>query len=147
MTFQSDPKTIRWQIHLQASPELTYEMLTTNDGRALFWAESAMELDKQVQFVFPNGQIWHGKILEAKEASLFKVDYLGNSTVTIEVAEDGAKGSILTLTAEGIVEKDRAELLAGWVSVLLALKAAADFGVDLRNHDSRYTWEKGFVDN
>ena len=28
-----------------------------------------------------------------------------------------------------------------------ALKAAAEYGVDLRNHDSDYTWDKGFADN
>jgi hypothetical protein len=28
-----------------------------------------------------------------------------------------------------------------------ALKAAVDFGVDLRNHDPARTWETGFVDN
>jgi hypothetical protein len=37
--------------------------------------------------------------------------------------------------------------MAGWVSVLLALKAAADFGIDLRNHDPARTWNKGYVDN
>jgi len=33
------------------------------------------------------------------------------------------------------------------VSVLLALKAVADFGVDLRNHDRRRSWTAGYVDN
>jgi hypothetical protein len=33
------------------------------------------------------------------------------------------------------------------VSVLLALKAAADFGVDLRNHDPARTWWQGYCDN
>jgi hypothetical protein len=36
--------------------------------------------------------------------------------------------------------------LAGWVSVLLALKAAVDFGVDLRNSDPARRWEDGYVD-
>jgi hypothetical protein len=40
-----------------------------------------------------------------------------------------------------------AETRAGWVSVLLALKAAADHGVDLRNHDPARTWETGYADN
>jgi hypothetical protein len=42
---------------------------------------------------------------------------------------------------------DDAETQAGWVSVLLALKGAVDYGVDLRNHDNSRTWRKGFVDN
>jgi hypothetical protein len=33
------------------------------------------------------------------------------------------------------------------VSVLLALKAAVDFSVDLRNHDAGRTWCSGYVDN
>ena len=40
-----------------------------------------------------------------------------------------------------------AENRAGWVSVLLTLKAAADFGVDLRNHDPTRTWDQDFADN
>lgn len=28
----------------------------------------------------------------------------------------------------------------------MALKAAADFGVDLRNHDPTRTWDQGYVD-
>ena len=28
-----------------------------------------------------------------------------------------------------------------------ALKAAADFGVDLRNHEAARSWDEGFVDN
>ena len=40
----------------------------------------------------------------------------------------------------------RHEHRAGWVSVLLALKAAVDFAVDLRNRDPDRTWEDGYVD-
>jgi hypothetical protein len=43
--------------------------------------------------------------------------------------------------------EDRAEVVAGWVSGLLALKAAVDFGVDLRNHDPQRTWDAGFAEN
>jgi hypothetical protein len=31
--------------------------------------------------------------------------------------------------------------------VLLALKSAADFGVDLRNHDPARTWDQGYAEN
>ena len=41
----------------------------------------------------------------------------------------------------------RSEVTAGWVSVLLAMKAAVDYGVDLRNHDETRTWSSGFADN
>jgi hypothetical protein len=40
-----------------------------------------------------------------------------------------------------------AEVLPGWVSVLMALKAYVDHGVDLRNHDAARTWDQGYCDN
>jgi hypothetical protein len=46
-----------------------------------------------------------------------------------------------------IPDEWHAEVNAGWVSVLMALKAAADFRVDLRNHDTRRTWSQGYCDN
>jgi hypothetical protein len=33
------------------------------------------------------------------------------------------------------------------VSGLLALKAAVDFGVDLRNHEPELSWAQGFAGN
>jgi hypothetical protein len=48
---------------------------------------------------------------------------------------------------EGVAAEDLAEVSSGWVSVLMALKAAVDFGVDLRNHALNRTWDDGFVDN
>jgi hypothetical protein len=33
---------------------------------------------------------------------------------------------------------------AGWVWLLLRLKASVDFGVDLRNHDEDRTWWHGY---
>ena len=39
------------------------------------------------------------------------------------------------------------EMVAGWVSVLMAMKAAVDHGVDLRNHDPARSWSDGYADN
>ncbi len=147
MPFQSEPKLICWKIHLSASPEQVYDLLSTNDGRAAFWAESAMELDRHVNFIFPNGDKFRGRVLEAKPNSAFRVEYLDNTTAAFKIESDGGKGSLVTLTADGINEADRLEWACGWMSVLMSLKAAADFGADLRNHDVRYTWDKGFGDN
>ena len=60
---------------------------------------------------------------------------------------DMAGGTDLLLTETGTPPAERAESLAGWVSVLMALKAAVDHGVDLRNHDARRSWAQGYVEN
>jgi hypothetical protein len=85
--------------------------------------------------------------LENKPPRTFKVEYYGGSITTFELSPDGSGGTDLRLTDQGVPAEDRTEVIAGWVSVLMALKASVDFGIDLRNHDPRRTWDDGFVEN
>lgn len=147
MAFQENPKRIAWRAHLRASPACVYEILSSDHGRARFWAESAAESEGVIHFIFPNGQRWEGKILERRAPEVFSVEYIGGSVARFELADDGKDGTVLTLTDTGVAAAERTEVIAGWVSVLLALKAAVDFDVDLRNHDPHMTWEQGFVEN
>ncbi len=147
MSFQDDPHVICWRIHLRAPPDQVYAMLSTSEGRARFWAESAVEKDGHLHFVFPGGEIWRGKIVENDPPHRFGVEYYGGSMARFLLEDDGAGGTDLTLTDEGVAPEDISEVMAGWVSAWLALKAAIDFTVDLRNHDRQRTWNQGFVDN
>lgn len=147
MTFQSDTRMIRWKLHLKSSPQAVYEKLSTDEGRASFWAESAVEQNSVILFVFPNEAEWQGKILENNPPHRFKVEYYGGSITTFEMEPDGSGGTDLTLTDEGVFAEDRTEVIAGWVSVLMALKASVDFGVDLRSHDFERTWDEGYIEN
>jgi uncharacterized protein YndB with AHSA1/START domain len=147
MPFQPDFATITWRLHLRSAPVAVYELLATDAGRARFWAESAVEREGAIEFVFPGGQRWRGAILERRPPQRFAVLYYGGSTTTFELEDDGAGGTELTLTDVGVPEFDRMEVVAGWVSVLMALKATADYGVDLRNHDLGRSWEQSYVEN
>ena len=147
MTFQSDSDTIRWKLHLRSSPQAVYQKLSTNEGRASFWAESAVDKDGTIHFVFPNQAQWQGKILEQKPPYKFKVEYYGGSITTFALDSDGSGGTDLTLSDQGVPQEDRTEVIAGWVSVLMALKASVEFGIDLRNHDPKRTWDDGYVEN
>lgn len=106
-----------------------------------------MEKDDAVDFVFPNGATWRGDILERVQNEKFVVHYFGNSITTFELCDDGNGGTDLFLSDANVPEQDRAEVTAGWVSVLIQMKAAIDFGVDLRNHDVTRTWEQGYAEN
>ncbi len=122
-------------------------MLSTDDGRASFWAESAIEKHGTIDFIFPNGQRWKGNIIEQLRPRRYTLEYIGGTITSFDLEDDGSGGSLLTLRDAGVRAEDWEEVMAGWVSVLMALKAAVDFGVDLRNHDARYNWEEGFVEN
>jgi hypothetical protein len=119
-----------------------FDLLATDAGRAAFWAESASEDEGVIDFVFPDGSGWRGRLLASERPHTFSLTYFGE-TVVVSIDVDGAGGCDLTLTDTA----DDAETTAGWVSVLLALKAAADFNVDLRNHDQARTWSGGYADN
>jgi uncharacterized protein YndB with AHSA1/START domain len=147
MVFQSDTTTIRWRLHLKSSPQAVYQKLSTDEGRASFWAESAVEQDGMIHFVFPNQAEWKGKILENVPPKRFQVEYYGGTIATFELNPDSSGGTDLMLTDQGIPENDRSEVMAGWVSVLMALKASVDFGIDLRNHNPKWTWDEGYVEN
>lgn len=138
---------IRWRLHLAAPPAQLYTLLATDDGRARFWAESAIATDGWIEWRWPGGLSARTRVLEATPPTRFSVEYFGGSRASFDLAEDGIGGTDLTLTDAGVRAEDWSETHAGWVSVLLALKAAADHGVDLRNHDPSRTWEDGYVDN
>jgi len=144
---QSDLEPITWRLHLRAAPAVVYALLATDAGRARFWAESAVEHDGAIAFVFPGGQRWSGAILAREPPRRFALVSYGGSTTTFTLHDNGAGGTELVLTDSEAPAADRAEVAAGWVSVLLALKAAADFAVDLRNHDPARTWDQGYAEN
>ncbi|MGH9853879.1 MAG: SRPBCC family protein [Blastocatellia bacterium] len=145
--FHIEKDVIQWRLHLKSPPSAVYEMIATDEGRAKFWAESAVEHEGLIHFIFPNHQTWKGRVLKRRTARKLVFEYFGGSTVTFDLWDDGSGGTVLTLTDEGLKTSDRIEAVAGWVSVLMALKAAVDFGVDLRNHDPQRTWDEGFVEN
>lgn len=136
---------VRWCLHLRSAPERVWHALSTDDGRATFWAERTVRHDGAIEWLFPNGVRYAGEVRVEDPPHRFELDYLGNTT-TFTLQPDGAGGTDLELVTD-VPSQDYLDALAGWVSVLLALKASVDYGVDLRSHDSSRTWDQGYCDN
>jgi uncharacterized protein YndB with AHSA1/START domain len=136
---------VEHRLHLRSGPADVWRLLATDDGRVLFWAEQSTERDGVVRLVFPNGLVEELEVLVTEPPRRLVVSYFGERT-ELALEPDGSGGTDLHLRAEA-AGPGAAETSAGWVSVLMALKAAADFGVDLRNHDPARTWDQRFVDN
>lgn len=139
-------KELEWRVHLTSPPARVFHRLSTPDGRESFWAESADETDGVIEFVFPNGQEYRGEIVESDPVERYAIRYFGGLAEFVLVP-DGTGGTDLTLRHAGIPADEHGDTAAGWVSVLLSLKAAVDHSVDLRNHDPERTWDAGYVDN
>lgn len=140
-------KVIKWRVHMKKHPNEVYFYLSTDEGRSQFWAERAEEVGGRIHFQFPNGTRWAGEVLERMPPYVFAVRYFGGSEARFELTENPPNETDLTLTDTGVADSWLEEVKAGWVSVLLTLKAAVEHGVDLRNHNSVRTWEQGYCDN
>jgi hypothetical protein len=121
-------------------------MLSTGEGRARFWADSAEEVAGTIHFCFSNGQQLNSFVREKLPPNRFQLTYFGGSLVTFDLQAAGRGGTDLTLSEAGAPPDEHEQNRAGWVIVLLMLKAAVDFAVDLRSHDPTRTWERGYVD-
>lgn len=146
MSFQAEAGVIRWKVHFNSPPEKVFEALATDAGRARFWAEAAPEVDGLITFHILNYQPFSGRILLRRAPSVFKLEYYG-TIVEFSLTSDGGNGTDLSLVATEVEESIRMEMVAGWVSVLMAMKAAVDHNIDLRNHDNSRAWGNGFADN
>ena len=137
---------IKWKLHLKSAPKKVYDFLNSSKGREIFWSESSNEQDGIISFHFINGQEYKSKIISRKSNQLFEIEYF-NSTVKFELSDDGFGGTDLTMNNHGVAAEEYLEVHAGWVSLLMALKGAVDFNIDLRNHDKSRTWSNLYVDN
>lgn len=147
VAFQREPGVIRWKLHFRSAPSEIYRALATPEGRNRYWAESTEERDGVIHFIVPGGLECDGRIIAAVPDKRFATEYFG-WTVTFDLTPDASSGGTdLEMTCRNIPAADRMEVLAGWVSVLMAMKAAVDFNVDLRNHDPHRTWWQGYADN
>ena len=136
---------IRWRMHIPAAPERVFAALDSNDGRAAFWAESAIERDGAVEFHFINGYRCTSPIVVRRPPHEWAIEYI-NGVAHLELTPDGGGGTDLLLTHTGVPDDEWNEVHAGWLNVLFPLKAWLVHGVDLRNHDSRRSWDDGYAD-
>ena len=145
--FQPERGVLRWRVHFRSAPEAVYSALNSAEGREQYWSESSQEADGVIHFRVPGGLASRGRVIQRIPGRRFATEYFG-WTVEFELQPDASgSGTELSMTCRNMPEKDRMEIAAGWVSVLMAMKAAVDFGVDLRNHDESRTWWQGYVDN
>jgi hypothetical protein len=140
-------RDFRWRLHLESPPSRVYGFIATDFGRGRFWVERSEEHDGLVQMHFADGQELIAPVLERRPPQRFAMRYFGGSELYFELRPDGRGGTDLELVQREVPAADWPVIQAAWPSVLLALKAACDFEVDLRNHDPRRTWNQGYVDN
>jgi hypothetical protein len=132
-------------MHIPVEPQRLFAALDSDEGRAAFWAESAIESEGFIQFRFVNGFSCRSRVLERQSPHVWSVDYPGGPA-RFELTPDGRGGTDLVVTQEGVPPGEWNEVHAGWLNVLFPLKAWLAHGVDLRNHDPTRSWDQGYAD-
>lgn len=139
--------SVEWRIYLRSPRDRVFEFLTTSEGRAKFWATSALEENGIIRFVLADGRKYRAHVIEKIYPDTFALEYF-HSLLIFRLSDYGNNhGTDLSLINKNVIEQDFTKVEAGWVSFLMSLKAAADFGVDLRNHDPLKTWDRKYIDS
>ncbi len=82
----SERTKLRWRVHFSLRPARVYRLLTTDDGRAKFWAESGVERDGVSELRFSNGQNWPSRPTRSV------VEYVQGSMAALDLEDDGDGG-------------------------------------------------------
>jgi uncharacterized protein YndB with AHSA1/START domain len=139
--------SIEWKVHLASPPAAVFESLTTDAGRERFWAEHSRAENGAFTLRFSGGEQLRCAVVAQSAPQCFAFRYFAETLVEITLTADERGGTDLSLAEIGFKdEAHRVENYAGWIQVLLCLKAALDHNVDLRNHDPTRTWAAGFCE-
>ena len=137
---------IRWCLHLPVARERVFDALATDNGRERFWALRSAQHGAVIDFEFKSGVRTRAVVIECTSPTRFVLDYFGARTC-FDLRDDGVGGTELTLTCSGVAPHDWHEVHAGWLNVLLPLKAWLMAGLDLRNPDPARDWRAGYADS
>lgn len=136
---------IVWRLSLASSREAVFELLDTDDGRQRFWAVRSRAVDGGFDLEFPGGLETRVEIVERDAPSRLRLRYFGSDVeLLLAGREDG--GCLFEVRCHCDDPKAWLEMYPGWVSWLLVLKGAADFGAALRNGSPERTWSQRYVD-
>jgi uncharacterized protein YndB with AHSA1/START domain len=136
---------IVWRLSLASPPAAVFELVDTDDGRERFWAVHSRAVDGGFELAFPGGLTTLVEVVERDPPSRLVLRYFG-SDVELSLDEREDVGCLLEVRCRCDDPAAWVEMHPGWVSWLLVLKAAADFGVDLRNGAPERAWPQRFVD-
>jgi len=136
---------ITWRVHIARPPDVVYAALDDAHHRARFWAERAEERGGFIHFIFINGVEQRSRILHKQPPAVWAIEYFGAPCV-FNLEPDGHGGTDVRLTHDAARDDEWNDTYAGWLNVLLPLKAWVQYGIDLRNHDRSRTWDQRYVD-
>lgn len=137
-------KNVSWRVVCHANIKKVFDLIATDSGRTKFWCEQSTTSEDHIHMIFPGGETETARILKYDRPTSMEIIYFG--AVTKFQITELRSGCVVHV--EAIVrDADFDETNAGWVSVLMNLKAVSTYDIDLRNHKQDYSWARGFIDN
>jgi hypothetical protein len=136
---------IVWRVSLRSGVEDVFGLLDTDHGREKHWARRSRATPDGFDLEFAGGLTEHVVVRDRVQPTSMRIRYFGSEAdLVLTPCDEG--GCVLEVTCRCDEIAEWMEFFPGWVSWLLVLKAAADFGADLRNGSPQRTWNDYFVD-
>lgn len=134
-----------WRLSFASPPEHVFELLDTDEGRERFWAVRSTSIAGDFDLTFPGGLQGRVEVVDRRVPRQMTIIYFG-SRVVFDLVRREDEGCLFQVTCRCDDRDSWMQFYPGWVSWLLVFKAAADFGVDLRNGSPQRAWEQRYVD-
>ena len=138
------PRGVNWKITLAAEPGAVFELISTDAGRAAFWAEESRTEGQRFLLTFANGAQVDCRVIRHQPPHLISFEYFGGSRVDFRLGANPDGGTDFEVTEAATGEWQ--DHYPGWVAWLYCLKGAADHGITLKSRSPSKTWQKGYVD-
>jgi hypothetical protein len=136
---------IVWRVSLRSSADEVFSLLDTDAGRERHWARRSQSTPDGFDLEFAGGLTEHVTVLEREPPARLRIRYFGSEADLVLTPFDEG-GCVLEVTCRCDDGGEWMEFFPGWVSWLLVLKAAADYGIDLRGGSPGRGWNELYVD-
>jgi uncharacterized protein YndB with AHSA1/START domain len=134
-----------WRLSLASPPEKVFTLLDTDEGRERFWAQRSRATQEGFELEFTGGLRERVTVLHREPPKSMRILYFG-AEANLSLTPLAAGGCDFEVSCRCDDTQEWMEFFPGWVSWLLVLKGAADFGIDLRNRSLERTWNERYVD-
>ena len=135
---------VNWKISLAAKPEDVFALISSDAGRAAFWAEESRTEGERFLLTFANGAQVDCRVIRLEPPHLISFEYFGGSRIDFRLEANPDGGTDFEVIEAATDEWQ--DNYPGWVAWLYCLKGAADHGITLKSGSPSKTWQKGYVD-
>lgn len=142
---------IKLRVVLPCSKESVWRLIATPEGLASWFPPSCRGViakDEIIEFAWMNDSAYTFRVLELENGHFMEMEWIKGAKVRYSIDRENPVVVTIEATYPQTSEGKEQQLIeiAPWAFEITNLKSIAVGGVDLRSHDSKFSWRDGFID-